>query len=438
MKGLHKCDIIFRVKGEIYIINIFLLYKVNKMGLFDKLSNLIYENPDDDNNSEKKKKSWTDVFFESDSQENTSSASKKSWTDIFFEDSEKPAKKKKGLVDFLFEDEPEDGVKSTFVEDEKRISALDDIPSQIEKRESELINLAEFFKAVNSEDYPDSGPEYEAYISLVKQLRSLKEISESSQDGFANSMARYQLEDGFKRFEKDYNSHIGAIKTLCYLSEVATLNSRMIELFGTEFTDKTDHKLEQIDDYITLISGKRNSFDKKYSTRLLKELVEAEYRLTLLKLMNEIRCKRAPRSNPFADFSSQKRSIFETYLSKDIRDSSEKYNSIAESREKYTKYGNVDGNLFDKLDTDAEVIAEEINEYTIDDFAVDELLEDGEGYETLKRFLRFKLVLNFIDSKTEEANRKFLDENYRKASSGSSKKGKKKKDKQFPDFDEDL
>lgn len=40
------------------------------------------------------------------------------------------------------------------------------------------------------------------------------------------------------------------------------------------------------------------------------------------------------------------------------------------------------------------------------------MLDNGEGYETLKNFLRFKLKLNFIDSKTQEANQSDLNDTY--------------------------
>lgn len=406
------------------------------MGLFDKISNLIFEE-DSNDNDETNKRTSTPV-------------KKGNWTDIFFEDAskEKTTERKKGsFLDLFFEEAPDDGIKSTFVEGDEKTSVLNDISSQIERRESELINLAEFFKTVNPADYPDSGPEYEAYLSLVKQLNAIKDLLSSSQNSTIDSMRNYQLDSNFRKFELDYQAHIRAIQSLCYLSEIATLNTEMQELFSSNFTKKTEHKIMETEGYITLISQKNNEFDKKYSARLYKELIEAEYRLTLLKLMNELRNCRIPRKNPFASFSPQKKKTFETYLSKDLRDSNVKYNSIADSKGKYVRYGLVREDVFDGLDADAEIISERINKYTIDDFLLNELLENGEGFETLKRFLRFKLSLNFIDSKTPEADTRLLDDNYRRVTSSSGDKisGKKdkkdkkgKKDKRFPDFDDDL
>ena len=228
----------------------------------------------------------------------------------------------------------------------------------------------------------------------------------------------------------------------------------MIDLFSSNFTSQTGNKIFQTEGYIRLISKKSNSFDKKYSARLYKELIEAEYRLTLLKLMNELKNGRNPKRNPFSNFSSEKKKTFETYISKDLRDSSEKYNTIADNKEKYIKYGFADEEFFYHLDSDAEIISERINKYSIDDFLLNELFENGDGFESLKRFLAFKLNLNYIDSKTLQADQRVLDDSYRRATSDRSsgyygKSGKKtvsdtyrakptKKGKKFPDYEDDL
>ena len=54
----------------------------------------------------------------------------------------------------------------------------------------------------------------------------------------------------------------------------------------------------------------------------------------------------------------------------------------------------------------------------IDDFLLSEFFDNGDGFETLKRFLKFKLTLNFIDSKTSEADKRFLDDHYKKVKTG--------------------
>ena len=339
-----------------------------------------------------------------------------------------PPNKKRRWTDIFFEDAQDDDIKSTFVAEDEKTSVLNDISSQIEHRESELINLAEFFKTVNPKDYPDSAPEYEAYLSLVKQLNTIKTLTSSSQSLDINSMSNYQLESNFKKFELDYQAHIDSIKSLCYLNEISTLNAEMEKLFSSNFTSRTDRRITQIEGYITLISQKSNIFDKKYSTRLYKELIESEYRVTLLKLMTELKNGKEPRSNPFVSFTPQKKKTFETYLSKGIRDSNSKYNAIADNREQYTKYNLVADEYFDKLDADAEVISERINKYTIDDFLLNELFDNGDGFETLKRFLKFRLILNFIDSKTLEAEKRFLDDYYRKVTS----------DQKYQSHDDDL
>ena len=428
------------------------------MGLFDKISKLIYEEEENVNSesttpssTSSKKGSWTDIFFENSSTEKDDTKKNRSFSDLFFEyaSTEKSDKKKnRSFSDLFFEETSNDNIKSTFVEEDEKTSVLNDISSKIEHRESELINLAAFLKAVDPTDYPDSNSEYQAYLSLVKQLKEIKELAASNKSSSIASMSNYQLDANFRKFELDYQAHINSIQSLCYLSEIATLNTEMKELFSSNFTDKTEQKIAQTDECINLISQKINNFDKKYSERLYKALIEAEYRLTLLKLMVELKNGRAPRKNPFESFSSQKKRIFETYISKDIRDTNAKYNAIADGREKYTEYNLVKEELFDKLDADAEIISERINHYTLDDFLLTELFDNGNGFETLKRFLKFKVDLNFIDSKTSEAEARFLDDNYRRAKFGhnsTSEKGysstnnySNRSGKGFPDYERDL
>lgn len=416
------------------------------MGLFDKLSNLIYE---EDPNSSKtgktkpaksdKKGNWTDIFFEDDSStpqvETESKKKKKTFMDIFFEEAPE-------------EDDPDDHIKSTFVRGEDTAPILNDIASQIESRESELINLAEFFKTVNPKDYPDSAAEYEAYLSLVKQLNAIKDLLSVDKGSSLSSMSHYQVESSFRKFELDYQSHINAIQSLCYLSEIAAINDETKTLFSSNFTPRTEAKIAQTEGYVSLISKKSSTFDKKYSARLYKELIEAEYRLTLLKLMNELKNGRNPRKNPFAGFSSQKKKTFQTYISKDLRDTNTKYNTIADNKDKYIRYGYIEEEFFGHLDADAEIISERINKYTIDDFLLNELFENGDGFESLKKFLAFKLNLNYVDSKTPEVDTKYLDDNYRRVTSGRKGSSEKRtttvtpqtsrRNKRFPNFEDDL
>ena len=94
--------------------------------------------------------------------------------------------------------------------------------------------------------------------------------------------------------------------------------------------------------------------------------------------MNELKNGRSPRKNPFSSFSSQQKQIFQTYISKDLRDTNNKYNAIADNKDKYVRYGFIDEEFFTNLDADAEVISERINKYTIDDFLLNELFENGD------------------------------------------------------------
>lgn len=238
------------------------------------------------------------------------------------------------------------------------------------------------------------------------------------------------MESEYKKFETEYQAHINAIKSLCYASEINLVNYQMKELFSKKFESKTENDIKNLEDYIEVISSKSDIFDKKYSDRLYKGLIEAEYRITLLKLMNDINKQGAPKRNPFAGFSDQKKKIFETYLSKDIKTSSDKYNEILNSEEKYTSTNVVLENKFRQMDEMAATISERITRYSIDDFLITELLENGEGYETLQLFLKFKLKLNDIDSKTEQANQKYSEKINRQNSNQNT--SNKRKSNNFP------
>lgn len=387
------------------------------------------------------------IFFQSEDPEEQKETKqqdekKKSWTDFLYED---PSKPKRSIADLFFEDDSsKNGVKSTFVNSDNGETILEDIESKITLRESELINLSSFFQTVNPTEYPDSRPEYEAYLSLVDQLNKIKGLSTLTTDDSINTMNRYQLESAYKKFELDYKTHINAIQSLCYLSEIATLNSSMEQLFSSHFTAQVEHKIDQSDNYIALISKKSSMFDKKYAGRIYKELIESEYRLTILKLMSEIKCSNAPYKNPFSGFSEAKKKAFETFLSKDVRTTNAAYNRVISEKGKYIKYGSISPEKFDSLDASASVIAERINQYTIDDFRLSELLENGEGYETLKRFLKFKLNLNYIDSKTRAVDKASLDDEYQSTTSRKSSyqrqtiKRISQGSKKYPNFDDDL
>ena len=90
------------------------------------------------------------------------------------------------------------------------------------------------------------------------------------------------------------------------------------------------------------------------------------------------------------------------------------------------------------MDSDAEIISGKINKYTIDDFLLNELLEDGDGFETLKKFLIFKLNLNYIDSKTEEADKRFLDDHYNQVSATRRVKPEKRSSTRIYDYDDNF
>lgn len=396
------------------------------MSIRDKLVNIFFQSEDSEKTKEKEKQG----------------EKKKSWTDFLYED---PSKPKRSIADLLFEDDSSDNdVKSTFVDSDNGEIVLDDIESNIALRESELINLSSFFHTVNPTEYPDSRAEYEAYLSLVDQLNKIKELTTLTSDDSINTINRYQLESAYKKFELDYKAHINAIQSLCYLSEIATLNSSMEQLFSSHFTAQVEHKIEQSDNYIALISKKSSMFDKKYSGRIYKELIESEYRLTILKLMSEIKGSNAPYKNPFSGFSEAKKKAFETFLSKDIRTTNATYNRVTSEKGKYIRYGSISSEKFDSLDASASVISERINQYTIDDFRLSELLENDEGYETLKRFLKFKLSLNYIDSKTKTVDKESLDDEYQ-ATTGrkssyprQSARKKPQSPRSYPNFEDNL
>lgn len=404
------------------------------MSIFDKLSNLIFE--EDSENNQKK---------------NTTPNKKGKWSDIFFEEDtpvDEQPKKKKGFMDIFFEEDTqeqeEDSIQSTFFSSDEISTSLSDISTKIAQKESELIKLASYFKTVDPKEFTDSRSEYEAYLSLIKQLEAIKTLTEADRNSSIGAMSSYQLESSYRKFESDYSTHIGAIQSLCYLSELSSNNNELEALFSSDFTPKTMTRIGQIEHFVGLISQKRKNFDKKYSPRLYKELIESEYRLTISKLMIQLKQGKYPRKNPFASFPEDKKRIFETFLSKDIMAANDKYNTLANNKDKYVRFGFVNDDFFYQLDSVGEVISQRLNTYTIDDFKLSELLENGEGYETLKQFLSFKLNLNYIDSKTPSADQMLLDEHHRKATGRKTSTTRKTSVKptssrrSFPDFDDDL
>lgn len=384
----------------------------------------------------------TDFFYKPVESDKPNKDNTSSWTDIFFKDPNDEQKPQRGFFDFLYKDEPPSD--ESTISSNNSDTSLDNIQSKISIRESELITLASFFKSVDARKYQDSGSEYQAYLSLVDQLKKLKGLLVLTTDDSINTMNKYQLETSFKKFEADYAANIGAIQSLCYLNELATLNSSLKELFSSHFTAQVEHKIDQSDKYLSLIRKKSSMFAKKYSTRISKELIEADYRLTILQLMSQIKASNEPYKNPFANFPEAKKKVFATYLSEDIRNTNAKYNEIANNKRQYIKYGNIGHDQFDSLDASATIISEEINQYSIDDFLLNELLENGNGYNTLLRFLKFKLQLNSIDSKTNIVEQKSLDSDYR-ATTGkrrpvypTSSRKTPQSGRSYPDFEDDL
>lgn len=229
-------------------------------------------------------------------QRNHNLKKKGKFSDIFFEEEaptgEEP-KKRKGIMDVFFEEEPEDpeeaAIKSTFFSSEEMGTSLSDISTQIAQRESELIKLASYFRTVDPKEFTDSKSEYEAYLSLINQLNAIKTLCEADKTTTVGNLSSYQLESSYRKFESDYNAHIGAIQSLCYLSELSATNAELESLFSTDFTNKTMARIADREQFVGLISKKRKSFDKKYSPRLYKELMESEYRLTILKLMIQLK-----------------------------------------------------------------------------------------------------------------------------------------------------
>ena len=394
------------------------------MSIFDRLSNLIFEDDSQNsstvNSSKSRKNRISDIFFKP---EETSQKGKRNISSIFFEDENSPKKPRRKLSDILFETNEED-VHSSFIGEEKE-QVLQDLPSKIQYRESELVKIGEILKSVDIKEYPDSEEEMRHYISLIDRLGKIKDYLNSGEDSLSR-IRDYELESEYKKFENEYQSNINAIKSLCYISEIKIVNEQMKKLFSQDFTQKTKEDIENIEKYITVISKKIEIIDKKYTDRLYKGLIEAEYRLTLLKLMKEVYLQKVPRKNPFAEFSAQKRKIFETFLSKDIQETSIKYNMISNTEVKYTNANLVDKFIFIQMDKMASTITEKINQYSIDNFLVNELLDDGDGYETLKLFLNFKLILNKVDSFTQTANERFLNDYYKKTMDESSNKNGRK------------
>lgn len=384
----------------------------------------------------------TDFFYKPVESDKPNKDNTSSWTDIFFKDPNDEQKPQRGFFDFLYKDEPPSD--ESTISSNNSDTSLDNIQSKISIRESELSNLASFFRSVNPTEYPDSGTEYTAYLSLLEQLNKIKELLVLTTDDSINRMNRYQLEPAYKKFETDYKACIGSIQSLCYLSELKSYNTDMANLFSSHFTAQVEYKIDLSKKFVSSIAKKIAMFDKKYAERLSKELIEAEYRLTILHLMSEIKNSGTPSKNPFAKLPEAKKKAFEPFLSKDIRTTNNTYNVIADKKSKYIKYGNIRPEQFDSLDASASILSDELNLFSIDDFRLNELFDDGSGYNALIRFLQFRLDLSHIDSKTKMVDQKALDADYR-ATTGNrrpvyptSNRRTPQSNRSYPDFEDDL
>ena len=144
------------------------------MSIFDRLSNLIFEDDSQNsstvNSSKSRKNRISDIFFKP---EETSQKGKRNISSIFFEDENSPKKPRRKLSDILFETNEED-VHSSFIGEEKE-QVLQDLPSKIQYRESELVKIGEILKSVDIKEYPDSEEEMRHYISLIDRLGKIKD-----------------------------------------------------------------------------------------------------------------------------------------------------------------------------------------------------------------------------------------------------------------------
>ena len=340
-----------------------------------------------------------DFMFEDEESEKKRKKPRKKLSDLLFEDvDEQSNKPKKGFWDFLFEEEKPE-VEFTDPEDVQNMSETLSGKLQDKKRVLTMMGLA--LRQIDIKEFPGSGEIIQSYLELVEMQQKLSSAEEKLQED--DIMDRISLERDYEEFEQKYNSRIPRIKTLFYFSELKKQNKRMDTAFNKKTgKELTEDFLADFQENIQKITEQQDGFSDDYKEEIMNELLTAEYRLRMLKLMREIYLEEEPNQNPFSKYSKDKKGKFVDLLLADITKADEQYQQIMERENLYTKTKVLEHEDFEELSQNADDLNTEINNGILDDLSMAGMFENEE-YDSLKMFIKLKLKMNQIDSKLEQA-----------------------------------
>lgn len=361
-----------------------------------------------------------DFMFEDDDTPQKNKKPKKKLSDILFVDEEQSHKPKRSFFDLLFEEEKPE---VEFTDPEEIHNMANTINGKLQDKKRELTMMGLALRQIDIKDFPGSEEIIQQYLELVETQQRLLQAEEHLQED--DIMGRITLETDYEEFEQKYNSRIPRIKTLFYYKELKNQNSRMKSTFNNKRPKEiTDEVINDFKEYTQKIIEQQPEFSDDYKDEILGELLTAEYRLGMLSLVRDIYFGEEPLQNPFSKYSRDKKSKFAELLLEDINEAIEQYQRIMERQNLYIKTKVFEQSSFEKLSQEAEELDTEINNGIIGDLSVSSFLENDQ-YDTLTLFLRFKMKMNKIDFKYEQAKDIDLQQYLKSKNYRKTKKGKK-------------
>ncbi len=330
---------------------------------------------------------------------------KKGFIDSLFVDESMPVEKKPGkirsFIDSLYEDEPQ----VNFTDSDDVNNAFSNLSGKIKVYQKKINMLSIGVSSIsNPENFSGSQEVINNYCALAEKFKELEpymSVSERDIDSFTQA----QLEIKMNEFENSYNKLIPTVQTLCWLSETTKANHEMKTLYDSgTLKEITYSKLEEFYDYIIQIVKNKSTFEG-YKKELVAELLKAEYRWKILKLMRDIGSRNTEiLESPFAKSGDLKKSEFERFFLEDFDSLRQQCENVFGLKRQYIEEAHIcSSEYFDKLDKKQEAIFSRLNLFMIGDFSISEIFSpSGTGFETLKDFLSLKLDLNTLKSKFRE------------------------------------
>ena len=272
-------------------------------------------------------------------------------------------------------------------------SAFSGVTGKIKYYQRRLDMLSRAVSTVNNDEFPGAKEVKTEYLELALMFNQDLEPYATLSEDRLDPTAKYKIEMALAKFETEFNKRVPRVETLCWLSQMTVVNRAMKRLFDTGTLHEINPKtLYEYSEYIAKIAAKKEQFEA-FRNELINELLIAEYRLTMLSLMQKVGNGEKVSKSPFLGADNNKISLFEKMFVEDAEKVSEQY---ALSK-RYISRKLYSAKEIKRLETDADRFDESMDRLMLDDFSVSEIfLNDEEGFETLKTFARLKLSLNAI------------------------------------------